>query len=846
MPRASTTFQNFSGGETSDKIEGRYDLEIYKNSCRWLENFIAELQGPGRFRTGTIFVNNTRRNNVASLIPFQFNDEQAYEIEVTDGYMRFYKDQAIITEDSVAITGITNANPGVVTSASHGLANGDEVFLESVGGMTQVNGKSFIVANKAANTFELTDQDGNNVNTSAYGTYTSGGVFKKIVELVSPYREADDLFKIQYAGNTDVLYLVHPYYEPRKLTRTSHTSWTLSLFTRTADPFLSKKTISAATKANPCQVTATGHGYATGDIVIIEGVVGMTELNGRYYTITKVDDDNFTLDGVNSTAYTTYVSDGYASERNLLPGAVAFYESRLFYSAIPVTPLKVLGSRTPDSSGVVRYDDLTTGTDDDHAVQYTIGDDEAQYVYWLAASAKFLGAGALGKVFKITGATEDEAITPTSINVRPLESPGVANVIPIKKGNVVIYVSRDGLTLLSLEFDALADASISIDRNLVSDHITKSGIKQIAWQSSRPESLWGVKENGELLGLTFKSREDVSGWHRHKTRSGDSFTSVGVMPQITGKDEVWLVAERSIDGVTRRYVEYISAEADIPKKREFFTGEANEEEDTDRFLRAMFEAQKSYIHLDSALSYDGSSVGSDAGAGVTPAAVTGASVQFTASAAVFTAAMIGRQIWKKAIDGEGYGRAKIIEFTDPTHVTCQILEDFDSAGQMAAGDWFLTTDAVSGLDHLEGEEVSIVTDGAVHDEETVASGAVTLDYQASVVHVGLAYKGFLQPRDIEAGGALGPAQTKERNITQLGVRFLNTLGAKYGTDLYKLESLPFRNAEDYIGRPPALFSGVKSVPLFDSWEREKTVYIVQDKPLPCIVQLLSVTMETID
>lgn len=75
----------------------------------------------------------------------------------------------------------------------------------------------------------------------------------------------------------------------------------------------SAKTISGATQANPCVVTATGHGYATGDVIQIDSVVGMTQLNGRLYTITKVDDNSFSLDGINATGFTAYSSAGTAT-----------------------------------------------------------------------------------------------------------------------------------------------------------------------------------------------------------------------------------------------------------------------------------------------------------------------------------------------------------------------------------------------------------------------------------------------------------------------------------------------------------------------------------------------------
>ena len=70
------------------------------------------------------------------------------------------------------------------------------------------------------------------------------------------------------------------------------------------------KAISAATKTNPVQITVTGHGRITGDVAVIGGVVGMTQINSKAFTVTVVDANNFTLDGVDGTAFGTYTSGG--------------------------------------------------------------------------------------------------------------------------------------------------------------------------------------------------------------------------------------------------------------------------------------------------------------------------------------------------------------------------------------------------------------------------------------------------------------------------------------------------------------------------------------------------------
>ena len=79
-----------------------------------------------------------------------------------------------VSSDTGVITGLTSANPGVVTSASHGLSNGQVVRIDDVGGMTQVNDTLFTTANVDTNTFQLSG-----VDTSGYTSYSSGGTWSK-------------------------------------------------------------------------------------------------------------------------------------------------------------------------------------------------------------------------------------------------------------------------------------------------------------------------------------------------------------------------------------------------------------------------------------------------------------------------------------------------------------------------------------------------------------------------------------------------------------------------------------------------------------------------------------------
>ncbi len=798
---------NFAAGELSPKVWGRFDLKLYANGLEIMENFIAEIQGNARFRTGTLFIHHTRLNQQAVLLPFQFNDEQAYILEFTEGYIRFYRNGGLIRESDVTISGATVADPVVITATAHGYADGDEVTISGVVGMTELNGNTYLVANKAANTFEITNIDGTDIDGSAFTAYTSGGVSAKTYEIANPY-EHDDLYELRYAQNADVMYITHKHYQPRKLTRTDHNAWTLGTFVMTSDKFPAA-TITGATQANPCVITAVAHGFSDGDIVSIHEVVGMVELNHVLYKVDNKTANTFELNtlsngAVDSTGYGAWVSGGVAGD---FPKAVAFYEGRIFYAGTHNQPETFWASMSPDTTtGVPRYDDFTVGANPDDSLIFTLSPSasgEVDAIEWLAGTIKFLAIGTFGGISKATGSGTDQPIEPASILVKPVVPEGCANMLPIPQGNTILYMQRGALKLRSLEFDVLADNFISVDRNLVADHMfhNQAYALQIAFEKGSPDILWSARSDGVLAGVSLKSKEDVSGWHRHKiggnhTDSSGLITkpkvlSVQTNPQANNFDQTWVVVERIIGGaatgVTRRYVEMFSDTARVPSPEDFYTGEGNEIADTTAFENDMFEAQKDVIHLDSAVSFDGSATGST----IAPAATTGTGIEFTAGTAIFASTDVGKQIWKKSIDGVGTGRAVITDFTDTTHVDCDILVDFDTTDTIADGNWFFTTSGISaGLGHLEGATVGVYSDGIDLGDFTVTNGVIAnTGTQNSIIHIGLRYRGLLKSLNIEVGGIQGAAQSRQRNVEKAAIRFLGTLNAKVGTQIYNLEEV---------------------------------------------------------
>lgn len=115
----------------------------------------------------------TEHGRIFSLIYPEARDELLREVRPNFAKKRAIFHQVVDSEKT--ITAATAASPVVVTSAAHGFSNDDQIAIYDVVGMTDLNGKMFIVQNVTATTFELTDLNGSNVNGTDYDAYVSGG-----------------------------------------------------------------------------------------------------------------------------------------------------------------------------------------------------------------------------------------------------------------------------------------------------------------------------------------------------------------------------------------------------------------------------------------------------------------------------------------------------------------------------------------------------------------------------------------------------------------------------------------------------------------------------------------------
>lgn len=168
---------------------------------------------------------------------------------------------------------------------------------------------------------------------------------------------------------------------------------------------------------------------------------------------------------------------------------------------------------------------------------------------------------------------------------------------------------------------------------------------------------------------------------------------------------------------------------------------------------------------------------------------------------------------------------------------------FVDSGELFSG---APTFQISNLDHLEGETVQILADGAVVPDQVVVNGTITLEKAASKINAGLGYVSDVETMRIEAGSANGSAQGKIKRINKVDFRFFETLGAKFGPNADNLDTIFFRSTSDPMDSAPPRFTGDKEESFPSGFETEGRIFIRQDQPLPMTILAIMPRVRTND
>lgn len=844
MAKVSPLQGNFNTGEVSPLLFGRVDQERYAASLAKCLNYIPTIQGGLVRRSGTMFVSEVKDSSkYTRLVRFEFSITQAYMLEFGNQYIRFYRDNGLITSTAQDISGITKANPAVVTYVgADTYANGDRIIITGVVGMTQVNNREFIVAgvDTVANTFQLHDVLGSNVNSSAYDTYTSGGTVAEVYEIASTYVEAD-LFQLKFTQSADILYIVHPSYAPRKLSRTAHTSWTLSTIDFLDGPYLNANT--TATTLTPSAATGTGvtltasattginddAGFASSDvgrlIRIKQGSIwGYVKITG--WTSTTV----VTVDVINtltSTAAKATWRMGVWSTTTGFPTCIVFFEDRLFFAGCPDSPQRLDGSRSGDYENFAPSD--TDGTiTASHGLGFVLNSNDVQVIRWMTSDEKGLLCGTVKAEWVVRPSSQNEALSPTNITAKQATSYGSDNIQPVQADKATLFVQRAGRKIRELIYFYDVDGFKAPDLTVLSEHITQTAIVELAYQREPQSIIWGVRYDGVLCAMTYERDLDALrvGWARHivggysdAAQSDALVESVSVIPSSDGeRDDVWLVVQREINGHTKRFVEYIVKTFDA------------ETDQNDAFF------------VDCGLSYD-NPIDITNATEANPVVITANSHGFVNGDRVIISDIIGMQ----DLNGNTYTvankTANTFELTNSngTNINGTAFEDYVSGGYVRK-----LVSTVSGLFHLEGETVSVLGDGAVQPDKTVSNGKISLAVAAGRVQVGYGYNSDGQMVRLEAGAQDGTSLGKTRRTHHVGFLLHRTLGLQIGLSFDELTRLTFRNSSDPGSRAPALFSGIISESLDADYDFDNQICWRQDQPLPSMILAVMPQLQTQD
>jgi hypothetical protein len=734
MARVAVQLTNFTGGELSPRLDGRNDLAKYASGCKTLQNMIVYPHGSAARRPGTTFVAEVKTSSAFTrLIPFEFSTTQTYILEFGDDYIRFYKDSGAILEANKTITAITKANPGVVTTTAHGFSNGDTVVISGVVGMTQVNGKRFKVASVATDTFALQDIDGNNVNTTSYTTYVSGGVANRVYTLATTYETAD-LAELKFAQSADVMYICHPDYVPKKLSRTGHTSWTITDVEFTNGPYLDDN-ITAVTLNSSAHTVGTARDLTASAATFVSTDVGrlvrFREGYGKITAFTSTTAVTWTIiKDTNSGSSSTDWALGAWSDTTGYPSCVSFFEQRLVFAGTTDQPQTLFFSKSGDYENM---DENRGGTiADDDAIIYTIASNQVNAIRFLS-STRTLIVGTVGGEFSVSGGGTDDPVTPTNILIKKQSNHGCANIDAIPVGNVTLFLQRAKRKIRELAYNFDVDGYVAPDMTILAEHISESGIKSMSYQQEPNQLIWCVREDGRLVCLTYQREQQVVAWHQHIF--GGAFStgiavceSIATIPTDDKEYQSWVIVKRTINGVTRRYVEYIN------------------QFDFDQTDNTNFN------FLDSQLAYDGSA-----------------------------------------------------------------------------------TTTISGLDHLEGQVVSVLANGSTHPNRTVTNGSITLARSSTKVKVGLSYTSILQTMRLDAGSQNGTSQAKTKRIFNVSIRLYESIGVEVGPNLSNMEAIPFRSSANPMDQAIPVFTGDKEVEFRGNYETDGFIFVRQTQPLPLTV-----------
>jgi hypothetical protein len=514
---AVRTFQQaFVGGEISPEMFGRIDDAKYQAGLALCRNFVTKPHGPAENRAGLQFVREVKDSTAAvRLIPFTYSTTQTMVIELGAGYFRFHTQGATLMDGAVPY------------------------------------------------------------------------------EIANPYDEAD-LFDIHYVQSADVLTLVHPNYAPRELRRLGATNWTLTTIT-----FGSSISAPSSPSVSTAGTSETKYDYTyvvtsiDSEGVIESGASTEATVSSNLLTTGATNTiswtavtgasryDVYKLQGglfgyVGQTDGTSIVDDNIAPDLSKTPpihdnvfnaagdypAAVSYFEQRRCLAGTTNKPQNIWLTKSGTESDM----SYSLPTRNDDRIAFRVAAREANTIRHIVPLSELVLLTSSAE-WRVTSLNSD-AITPTTISVRPQSYVGASNVQPVIINNTLLYSAARGGHVRELAYNWQAGGFITGDLSLRAPHLFDTfNINDIAYAKSPYPIVWFVSSNGKLLGLTYVPEQQVGAWHQHDT-DGTFETCTTVAEG--NEDVLYVVVKRTIDGVEKRYVERLASRQFVDQADGFF------------------------------------------------------------------------------------------------------------------------------------------------------------------------------------------------------------------------------------------------------------------------------------
>lgn len=578
---------------------------------------------------------------------------------------------------------------------------------------------------------------------------------------------------------------------------------------------------------------------------------------------------------------------------NNKPRCLAYHQQRRLYASTNTKPSTFFASR------IQLFNNLNVSqiTQADDAITFNVVADDVNEIRDMK-SLKDLFLFTSSGVFRIV--TGDSLVfSQTSIASEEQESWGVSDIHALKVGQSFLYVQDGERVVRDLQDTLEANGFSGDELSLLAKHLFKER-KIIEWTYARdPDSIvWCVMDDGTVNALTYLRKHQIWAWTHHTTDG--LFKSVASIPEATSEYGVYFVVEREIEGTTgststMKYVERLKNRDVLDIKDSFFvdsglsldvpvtvsgatvaspaviTATAHGFTDADfvDFAKVggmtelngnrykignktantfeLFNRTQSVYSITNATQADPCeiTIGTHShteGQQITISGVIGM-IELNGNTYQVKAAT-ATTVTLKSIAGVDVDATGFTAYSSGG--TAEIDADIDGSAFTAytsGGEVRKAVTTVSGLGHLEGEDVSVLADGGTaHNPldsdlttKTVSGGSITLANAASRIHVGLPYTSDLENIgiDLTSVNGLGDSPARKKHIPVVKIRVLNTAGLRIGPDSDSLE--PYKPEGFDANKGPSLLNEVIAKSLSPVHGHDGTVFVRQIDPLPVTI-----------